>query len=285
LEWISGKRIKTENLIKLNKLNKTDILINLNSLKNEQIIKGLNNLYGSSFNQKEIINALKNLVKHNDEFISLSAAYTLGKQGILGVKTLISLMCFNDGNNVDDARCFIDEGQKSELEMICRNSAHGLVGSSVNFVDQLVAVYDSGQERIKKYICFIFGEISLNSQTILNQLVKGCLEKDPAIRLNAVEALGLKKCKKNEIQIIEKLLQDNDDEVRFNAALALARNGKRSKFATKTLIRCLNDSNRYVYSYALEALDRIDSVESNECLKKYLKITRYCPYTNFNSLF
>ena len=112
-----------------------------------------------------------------------------------------------------------------------------------------------------------------------------CQEKDPAIRLNTVEALGLKKGRKKDIEIIEKLLEDKDDEVRFNSALALARNGKRSKYATKGLINCLNDPNRYVYGYALEALDRINTTESNDCLKKYLKITRYCPYTTFDSLF
>ena len=52
-----------------------------------------------------------------------------------------------------------------------------------------------------------------------------------------------------------------------------------------TAENCLNDPNRYVYGYALEALDRIDTSESNNCLKKYLKITRYCPYTTFESLF
>jgi hypothetical protein len=194
-------------------------------------------------------------------------------------------MQFNDGINVDDARCFIDEGQKSELEMVCRNSAHGLVSSNLKSIDLLIDAFNSGQERIKKYICFIFGEISLNSQKLLDKLIEGCQEKDPAIRLNAVEALGLKKCRKKDIEIIEKLLEDKDDEVRFNSALALARNGKRSKYATKGLINCLNDPNRYVYGYALEALDRINTTESNDCLKKYLKITRYCPYTTFDSLF
>ena len=119
----------------------------------------------------------------------------------------------------------------------------------------------------KKYICFIFGEIFSNSQKIIDILIEGCLEKDPAVRLNAVEALGLKRCRKKEIDIIEILLKDNDDEVRFNAALALARNGKRSKYATKGLINCLNDPNRYVYGYALEALDRIDTSESNDCFE------------------
>ena len=76
-------------------------------------------------------------MKHDDEFISISAAYTLGKQGMPGIKILLNLMQFNDGINVDDARCFIDEGQKSELEMICRNAAHGLVSSNLKNNDFL----------------------------------------------------------------------------------------------------------------------------------------------------
>ena len=80
-------------------------------------------------------------------------------------------------------------------------------------------------------------------------------------------------------------IQESVDEVRFNAALALARNGKRSKSATNSLAKSLTDPNRYVYGYALEALDRIESKKSNAYLKKPLKITRYCPYTSTNSLF
>ena len=281
LEWISGDNIKTKNLI----IDDNIIINKLNSHEKELVLEGLNQLYGIRSNNKKILKLLEGLVKHDDEFISISAAYTLGKQGMPGIKTLLNLMQFNDGINVDDARCFIDEGQKSELEMICRNAAHGLVSSNLKNNDLLIKAFNTGQERIKKYICFIFGEIFSNSQKILDILIEGCLEKDPAIRLNAVEALGLKRCRKKEIDIIEKLLKDNDDEVRFNAALALARNGKRSKYATKGLINCLNDPNRYVYGYALEALDRIDTSESNNCLKKYLKITRYCPYTTFESLF
>ena len=285
LEWISGEKISVEKFNKHKKINEKEILSKLDSKDINRVTEGLNQSYGLKFKDKKILKILEDLVKNGNEFISLSAAYSIGKQGLPGIKSLIALMQFNDGINVDDARCFIDEGQKSELEMVCRNSAHGLVSSNLKSIDLLIDAFNSGQERIKKYICFIFGEISLNSQKLLDKLIEGCQEKDPAIRLNAVEALGLKKCRKKDIEIIEKLLEDKDDEVRFNSALALARNGKRSKYATKGLINCLNDPNRYVYGYALEALDRINTTESNDCLKKYLKITRYCPYTTFDSLF
>ena len=208
----------------------------------------------------------------DNEYVSLSAAYSLAVQGKVGIKKLVDLMHSNDGENIDDPRCFIDEGQKSELEMICRNAAHGLVGSSVDCIDELVIAYKKGENRLKKYVCFILGEISSNSYKVLDTLRSGCIQEDPAIRLNAVEALGLKKCREQEIFVIEQLLQDEDDEVRFNAALALARNGEKSNSATNSLAKSLCDPNRDVYGDALEALDRINSNKSNTYLKKYLKI-------------
>ena len=258
---------------------------NLKSNDKKVISEALNNLFCQRKLTNYTIDLIESLVMHEDEYISLSACYSLAYQGVIGIKKLINLMHSNDGDNVDDARCFIDEGQKSELEMICRNAAHGLVSCNINCIDELLKAYEDGQNRLKKYVCFILGEISSNSKKVLDTLRSGCIEEDPAIRLNAVEALGLKKCRDKEILVIESLLRDKDDEVRFNAALALARNGKRSKSATDSLAKSLTDPNRYVYGYALEALDRIDSKKSDAYLKKYLKITRYCPYTSTNSLF
>ena len=287
LEWISGKKIKSFRFNQKSLVNDNGNGLNHNLKSNDKkvISEALNNLFCQRKLTNYTIDLIESLVMHEDEYISLSACYSLAYQGVIGIKKLINLMHSNDGDNVDDARCFIDEGQKSELEMICRNAAHGLVSCNINCIDELLKAYDNGQNRLKKYVCFILGEISSNSEKVLDTLRSGCIEEDPAIRLNAVEALGLKKCRDKEILVIETLLRDKDDEVRFNAALALARNGKRSKSATNSLAKSLTDPNRYVYGYALEALDRIESKKSNAYLKKHLKITRYCPYTSTNSLF
>ena len=285
LEWISGKKIKSFGLNQKSLVNDNGLNHKLKSNDKKVIIEALNNSFCQHKLTNHTLDLIENLAMHEDEYISLSACYSLAYHGMIGIKKLINLMHSNDGDNVDDARCFIDEGQKSELEMICRNAAHGLVSCNINCIDELLKAYEDGQNRLKKYVCFILGEISLNSKKVLDTLRSGCIEEDPAIRLNAVEALGLKKCRDKEILVIETLLRDKDDEVRFNAALALARNGKRSKSATDSLAKSLTDPNRYVYGYALEALDRIDSKKSDAYLKKYLKITRYCPYTSTNSLF
>ena len=285
LEWLSGGQLKSKMFGENLKNSEAQLIQDLNSADSNIIVNALNNLYCKNDLTEKAIDSIEKLVKHDNEYVSLSAAYSLAVQGKAGIKKLVDLMHSNDGENIDDPRCFIDEGQKSELEMICRNAAHGLVGSSVDCIDELVIAYKKGENRLKKYVCFILGEISSNSYKVLDTLRSGCIQEDPAIRLNAVEALGLKKCREQEIFVIEQLLQDKDDEVRFNAALALARNGEKSNSATNSLAKSLCDPNRYVYGYALEALDRINSNKSNAYLKKYLKITRYCPYTTTDSLF
>ena len=284
LEWLSARKIKPEART-FDSSNQVQLRQELDSSDTKIIVDALNKLYGPANLEPETLNAIETLVRHENEFISLSACYSLAATGNNGITRLIQLMHSNDGENVDDPRCFIDEGQKSELEMVCRNAVHGLVASGESCIEELIKAYESGMERIQKYVCFALGEIDSNSNSVLDILATGCLHNDPAVRLNAVEALGLKQCREQDVALIENLLRDDDDEVRFNAALALARNGERSLYATEGLAQALRDSNRYVYGYALEALERINTKKSTNVLMKYLKATRYCPYTTVDSLF
>ena len=284
LEWLSARKIKPEART-FDSSNQVQLRQELDSSDTKIIVDALNKLYGPANLEPETLSAIETLVRHENEFISLSACYSLAATGNNGITRLIQLMHSNDGENVDDPRCFIDEGQKSELEMVCRNAVHGLVASGESCIEELIKAYESGMERIQKYVCFALGEIDSNSNSVLDILATGCLHNDPAVRLNAVEALGLKQCREQDVAMIDNLLRDDDDEVRFNAALALARNGERSLYATEGLAQALRDSNRYVYGYALEALERINTKKSTDVLMKYLKATRYCPYTTVDSLF
>ena len=284
LEWLSARKIKPEART-FDSSNQVQLRQELDSSDTKIIVDALNKLYGPANLEPETLSTIETLVRHENEFISLSACYSLAATGNNGIARLIQLMHSNDGENVDDPRCFIDEGQKSELEMVCRNAVHGLVASGESCIEELIKAYESGMERIKKYVCFALGEIDSNSNSVLDTLATGCLHEDPAVRLNAVEALGLKQCREQDVALVDNLLRDIDDEVRFNAALALARNGERSLYATEGLAQALRDPNRYVYGYALEALERINTKKSTDVLMKYLKATRYCPYTTVDSLF
>ena len=230
--------------------------------------------------------ALVELLGDDNEAVGLNAAYALAHQGAAGVAPLVTALRGDDGENVDDARCFIDEGQKSELEMVARNAAHGLVAAGVPAVPALLECARDGGPRVRKYALFALGELDTDAPEVVDALVAGCRDEDPAVRLNAVEALGLKNgVPPAAAEVLAAALFDADDEVRFNASLALARLGPDAAPATGALVEALRDGNRYTMGYAVEALGRIGTPEADRALIRFLKIARWCPVTTTGNLF
>ena len=232
------------------------------------------------------IPSLVGLLGDDNEAVGLNAAYVLAHAGEAGVAPLVSAMRGDDGENVDDARCFIDEGQKSELEMVARNAAHGLVAAGLPAVPALLECARDGGPRVRKYALFALGELDTDDPEVINALIAGCRDEDPAVRLNAVEALGLKNgTPPAAAEALAAALFDGDDEVRFNASLALARLGPAAAPATAALVEALRDGNRYTMGYAVEALERIGTPEADRALIRFLKIARWCPVTTTGNLF
>lgn len=233
----------------------------------------------------ETVATLISLLGDESEVVGLNAAYTLGSFGELAVEPLAAAMRSHDGINVDDARCFIDEGDKSELEMTSRNAAHGLAAIGVPATAALLDLAANGEARSRKYACFALGELDSDDNAVIDALIAGCRDSDPAVRLNAVEALGLKQGNDAMAHALGDALFDDDDEVRFNAALALARLGPAAAPAIPALKEALTDGNRYTMGYAVEALDRIGTKEALAVLVPFLRIARWCPITTKESLF
>ena len=230
--------------------------------------------------------ALVELLGDDNEAVGLNAAYALAHLGEAGVAPLVAAMRGDDGENVDDARCFIDEGQKSELEMVARNAAHGLVAAGLPAVPALLGCARDGGPRVRKYALFALGELDTDAPEVIDVLIAGCRDEDPAVRLNAVEALGLKNgTPPAAAEALAAALFDADDEVRFNASLALARLGPAAAPATDALVEALRDGNRYTMGYAVEALERIGTPEADRALIRFLKIARWCPVTTTGNLF
>ena len=116
-------------------------------------------------------------------------------------------------------------------------------------------------------------------------LAAACSDLGVHVRINAVEALGLKAAAPVTVAALAAALGDEEDEVRFNAALALARLGPGAAAAVPALEGVLEDGNRYVVGYAVEALERIATREALGVLLPFLKAARWCPITNSGSLF
>lgn len=257
----------------------------LQAADNHQRAKAVCDVASLGAKGEALIPDLVALLGDDSEVVGLNAAYTLAALGEPAIAPLVEAMRGNDGENVDDARCFVDEGQKSELEMVARNAAHGLLAMGPKAREALLSCAAEGQARVVKYACFALGELDCDDDAVMSALIDGCRHEDPAVRLNAVEALGLKHGTDAAALTLADALFDQDDEVRFNAALALARFGPQAAPAIPALRQALTDGNRYTVGYAVEALERIGTKEALAVLVPFLSIARWCPITTKENLF
>ena len=149
----------------------------------------------------------------------------------------------------------------------------------------LLAALPKAGPRVRKYIVFALGEIASDDEAVRQALADGVADPDVYVRINAVEALGLKAASPVTVAALSAALADPEDEVRFNAALSLARLGPDAAAAVPALAAVLEDGNRYVVGYAIEALERIATPDALAVLLPCLKTARWCPITNSGSLF
>ena len=78
-------------------------------------------------------------------------------------------------------------------------------------------------------------------------------------------------------------LSDEDETVRRNASLAVAKLGPMAEGAIDALSNILNDPNRYALGNAAEALKRIGTPDATEILIDHLMTARWCPVTRQGS--
>jgi HEAT repeat protein len=231
------------------------------------------------------IEVLRDAVRDEDEVLSLNAAYALSAIGEPAISTLIALMRSNDGENVDDPRVLVDEGQHAEVEMTARNAAHALASLGESAALALADVAQDAGPRVRKYAVYALGQIGWESPVVYDALEAGACDDNAYVRINAIEALGLMKGRTKTTAVLLKALRDKEDEVRFNAAQSIARLAPDSPEVAPALKDALHDGNRYVIGYALEALERIGSPETVSLLIPYLKDARWCPMTSPKSQF
>jgi HEAT repeat protein len=143
----------------------------------------------------------------------------------------------------------------------------------------------TGGQRARKLASFALGEIAGTGTDVTAALCTAAADPDPIVRINAVEALGLKPGTPAIVQALTAALKDADDQARFSAAFSLAQQAPVAAPAVPALEGALKDENRYVPGYAIEALERIGTPEAMQTLVAYLKTSRWCPKTTPASLY
>jgi len=235
---------------------------------------------------KSAADALGVALHDEHEPVAINSSYALSAVGELGISILQQAVKHGDGPNESDPRLFFDEGQEWNLGYLVRNAAHGLVAAGPSAVPVLLELAENGAGLARRYSAFALGEIGIETDEIEKSLVHLTQDSDAFVRISATESLGLNTSGKLSVDALCQILTgDLDDETRSHAALALWRIGPNADLAISSLAAALNDGDRYVQGYALEALERIGTPDALNVLLPNLKTSRWCSITHPKSMF
>ena len=158
-------------------------------------------------------------------------------------------------------------------------SALGTLGPAA--IGSLLDAVRSQAEVPRALAAAALGEAGVADHAVVDALGNGLRDANAWVRLCAADALGMLGAPAAPATgaLTVAMCRDQDTEVRFTAARALARFGPAGAEATDALVACLEDPNRYVRAYAIEALHRIGSPRAIDALLEHLKASRWCPVT------
>lgn len=261
-----------------------DIPALLSNSDPHEVLRGINAMAGDGQAVRAHMIELIGLLGHATDPVGIDAGYALAAAGPAAVDSLAEAIRRHDGPHVAEKR----EGEQAidyipNKERIARNAAAGLVEIGTPAVPALLKLLEEGDGCARKIACFALGEIGTTGQigdAAVVGLVRAVADPEPAVRVNAVEALGLLPATPASIAALTTAIADTEEEVRFSAALSLARLGPAADQAVPALSEALHDSNRYVPGYAVEALERIGTPQATRILLPYLKSARWCAQTS-----
>lgn len=215
-----------QHIIKLSDCYRADstlnILLNLLTLKNisnddaENLInvralcaKAIAN-YKNSSTVTTLLNCMQNKNEHYR--VRLACADALGKIGDkYAVQPLINIV--------------EDEDEKSIYLKESATSALGLLGDT-NAIDPLISILEAKQGLLDKFsflkekIVEALGNLNYNNKKVIKALKSSLMDSSPMVRINAIEAI-MNSGDDDSVILISKCLNDEDDEVKKNALIAL----------------------------------------------------------------
>jgi HEAT repeat protein len=229
--------------------------------------------------------ALAALLHDALEPIAVDAVYAMASAGADAVAPLLDIIRADPEEDTDlDGGSH--DGSRPDTGMPTRCAAYGLAEIGAPAVPGLLDILHNGAgSRARKLAAFALGEIAGTGIEVVDALCRATQDPSAAVRINAIEALGLKPAAPSAVAALSRAIRDADPQARFSAALSLAQIGPAADAAVPALQDALHDENRYVPGYAVEALERIATPDAIRVLLPFLKAARWCPHTSPASIY
>jgi HEAT repeat protein len=277
-DWLRGKRRQD---VAVNAIDATD----LTNSDPHRRLAAINDIALNAAATRDHLHALAALVHDPLEPVAVGAAYAMASAGSDAVPWLLDIIRGDTGDDTDPERGSHD-GSRPDAGMPARSAAYGLAEIGAPAVAGLLDVLDhSAGSRARKLVAFALGEIAGTSIDVVDALCRATNDPAASVRVNAIEALGLKPATPSAVTALSRAIKDTDQQARFSAALSLAQMGPAAEAAVPILQDALYDENRYVPGYAVEALERIGTPSAMRALLPFLKSARWCPHTSPASIY
>ena len=253
---------------------------NLTDTDPRRRLAAINDIALSAEAARPRLQALAALLHDPLEPIAVDAAYAMASAGADAVPLLLNILRGDTEEDTDLDRGSHD-GSRPDAGMPARSAAYGLAEIGLPAVQGLLDILDNGAgSRARKLAAFALGEIAGTGTEVVDALCSATLDPAASVRINAIEALGLKLATPSAVAALSRAIKDVDPQARFSAALSLAQIGPAAEAAVPALQDALHDENRYVPGYAVEALERIATPSAIRVLLPFLKAARWCPHTS-----
>ncbi|WP_054025711.1 HEAT repeat domain-containing protein [Bacillus sp. FJAT-28004] len=234
---------------------------------------------------------LGSLLGDSVETVALNASYALGHMGPEGVKELLAQLV--TGTN-----------------QIAERAAYGLQGAGVGAAPGLIDALNDPKEKRRAFAAFVLGMLGSDAVSAVPALLTSLSDESEWVRRNVIESLGMIVQPAEQIVpalagvLEESLTKEMSGEpntsdiyvenqsyitnkIGYTAALSLLRIGKAGDPAImlRALEKGLESHDRYVRSYAAEALTNIRTPEAIDTLIRFYRSSRWCPDTHKASTF
>lgn len=223
------------------------------------------NIAGRANNRR--LEQLAEKLSVEDESIAVAAAYELGTSGTVALPFLIDAL-------------------KSNNERIRRNAAYGFFPVGKDAVGPLTYLMEEDSAEVRARVMDVLGDLGPAARGATASFVRAMGDQSSVVRAHAVEAVGTVYASGGDVeQIAIKLadaLSDENDIVRRNAALAIARIGDRAgdyiDRVADALAIGLSDDTHYVRGYSVLGLRRLATNRAYQQLLSHLESSRWEAY-------
>ncbi len=196
----------------------------------------------------------------------IGAAYDLMATGNRGLTHLHAILC-------------------SAHPHATRRAAYGLSAGPAETLPLLAAACRHESDIVRRFAVFALGEQGPLAKEYTPEVARLLQDSSAWVRRTAVETLGMLEDPEVAVPALATALADQDDQVKFNATLALARQGSQAASALPALRASLQDENRYVRGFGIEALRQIGTAEALNAACDHLMDSRWCYSTTPHSTF